>query len=164
MGSIEKENIPPPPRNVQRGAYEHLLPAGLVAPPGGGTAGECGFFALPELSPRPPAKRGAGGLQPPAAAAIYRGTSPFPARQLSPTGHVRGSENGSFSVIKAKRGAGQGGGGFLREGTGRSGAPIELPVWGRGRQHWGGRAVGGGPGPGHLRTAPALRRWGESMG
>lgn len=27
-----------------------------------------------------------------------------------------------------------------------------------------GRAAGGGPGPGHLRTAPALRRWGESMG
>lgn len=45
--------------------------------------------------------------------AIYRGTSPFPTRQLSPAGHVRGSENGSFNVIKYKRGVIQGGGGSL---------------------------------------------------
>lgn len=38
------------------------------------------------------------------------GTSSFPARQLPPTGHVRGSENGSFSVIKYKRGVNRGGG------------------------------------------------------
>lgn len=149
-GLHRKERESPPPHNVQRGAYERLLPAGRVALPGEEQPGAAGFFALPELSPRPPAKQGAGGLQPSAAAAIYRGTSPFPARQLSPTGHVRGSENGSFSVIKAKRGAGRGGGGSLREDSGGSGRRWS-PRVGQGPAAPG--EAGGGRGP-RLRAPP----------
>lgn len=76
------------------------------------------FLPVPEVLAQPrvsgaPAKRGPARLRAPAVAAIYRGTSPFPTRQLSPTGHVRGSETGSFNVIKYKRGVIQGGGGSL---------------------------------------------------
>lgn len=44
------------------------------------------------------AKLGVAGLQDPALTAIYRGTSPFSSRQLSPTGHVRGRENSSLNT------------------------------------------------------------------
>lgn len=79
-----------------------------------------GLLPLSEMVSQPRARdRGRAGARQASASRLRQTpqfigeTSSFPARQLPPTGHVRGSENGSFSVIKYKRGVNRGGGGSL---------------------------------------------------
>lgn len=155
---------------MSRGAYEHLLPAGPLAGCQEGRSWRLrGLEPVWEVvvsQPGTQAKRGPTSLRAPALTAIYRGTSPFPTRQLSSTGHVRASENGSFNVIKHKRGVIQGCGGSLQRFT-RSLGGEEAPGPGRGWM-WGGvgrvcgvRRRGRGRRGGAAGPAATPRGWGR---